>query len=258
MTSILTTHQDLRLAREVIEKCQHLKCLNSGLTTRIMEEVLSRFMRQIDRVERENRQTSFEFNPLRSIPINEPTHSRILGDLLNPHGSHGQRDLFLLEFLTMIGHGDPNSGAWHVSVETGRVNICLWRAYPASIVIIENKSNWAIDQQQQLYRYWYWNIHRNYRELDYSDPRTAKNFILVYMPPTRSKQPSIQSLECPREMNVDGNNYEKLPLDYFTFSLDEDLPLWFERCIDKIEDGNHRLRNFLKMYQEIWTHHNEF
>src|SRR5207248_3128712 len=108
-----------------------------------------------------NRQHGTGFNALSRFKINETAHSRIIGDLLNPLGSHGQGDLFLEPFLRFLEIPDPERGTWAITVETGRVDIMLWREKPLrSAVIIEHKSNNAGDQPNQIYRYWYYQLYR--------------------------------------------------------------------------------------------------
>ncbi|HEY9249609.1 MAG TPA: PD-(D/E)XK nuclease family protein, partial [Rariglobus sp.] len=70
-----------------------------------------------------NQQERHHFSPLRAITIKETDHSRLLGDLLNPYGSHGEDPLFLHSFLARIGMDQPESGKWRVTVEQGRVDI---------------------------------------------------------------------------------------------------------------------------------------
>ena len=104
-----------------------------------------------------NKEVSCDFNILQMFAINEVQHSYLLGEFLNPNGKHGQGDLFLSEFLDLIGiEGFPNQERWFVAVERGNIHILLKRVKPVhSVVVIENKSNYAIDQPNQLYRYWH-------------------------------------------------------------------------------------------------------
>ena len=241
------------LVREVIEIKMRMDDAEDQLLCVHLKEILSIYESRKAERERLNRKTSYQFNPLRRIPIHEPTHSRVLGDLLDPRGSHGQGDLFLQEFLRRIGHANPRSGSWQVTVETGHVDICLWRTVPASVVIIENKSNWAIDQQQQLYRYWFQNIYRNYPELDYDDTAVAADFKVVYLAPSEHKRPEPQSLSRPPDLIDVPGLPDKMPLEPMSFTLDGHLPAWFAECVSQLDSENERLRHFLKLYQEIWS-----
>src|SRR5207244_839864 len=128
------------------------------------------------------------FNPLTRLKIDETMHSQILGDLLDPDGTHGQGDVFLVPFLEELGIPESDVGLWHVTVETGRVDILIWRNHPEkSAIIIENKSNDAGDQPNQIYRYWH-------REMYLWDPgfwtstdetkisERKRRFHVVYLP----------------------------------------------------------------------------
>jgi len=253
MTTKNQATSQAKLVREVIEAKVRMKMRRVHRHRHNIQQTLSVYIQRKTESAKRNRETSFRFNPLRTIPIYEPTHSRVLGDLLDPHGSHGQGNLFLMEFLKRIDHVDPHSGTWQVTVEAGHVDICLWRSTPASVVIIENKSNWAIDQQNQLYRYWYENIHRNYEGLTYADSTVKGNFKIVYMAPSEHKRPELQSLLRPKELDGQNNLVDKLPLIPISFTLDRDLPAWFASCIEQLDRCNVRLRHFLKLYQEIWA-----
>lgn len=93
--------------------------------------------------------------------ISEPIHSRILHFFLSDNPMHGQGKLFLSAFLEYIGfEKDEGNEEWIITAEEGRVDVLLRRQNPLGAVIIENKSNWAVDQPNQLYRYWYENIHK--------------------------------------------------------------------------------------------------
>ena len=99
--------------------------------------------------------TSSDLNVYKIFNIPEVIHSKILGDFLSPIGVHGQGNFFLKRFLEKLGIENPSQGTWRVSVERGNIDILLKRNCPKSIIVIENKSNWAVDQNNQLYRYWH-------------------------------------------------------------------------------------------------------
>ena len=83
--------------------------------------------------------------------ISEPIHSRILHFFLSDNPMHGQGKLFLSAFLEYIGfEKDEGNEEWIITAEEGRVDVLLRRLNPLGAVIIENKSNWAGDQPNQL------------------------------------------------------------------------------------------------------------
>jgi PD-(D/E)XK nuclease superfamily len=203
-----------------------------------------------EKLDCENKNHGTGFNPLSLIPINEKTHSKILGDLLKPHGTHGQGALFLNAFLSHLGVPNPEQGSWHVSVEEARVDVMLWRRDPASVILIENKAKGAVDQDNQLYRYWHENIYTWKPELNYQEADVQNNFKLIYMPADDNKCPSDQSLSRPDYLAEINTKYSKVPLK-------------FERCtfgqigeifrLLSIPTSNERLRAFLDFYIEHWT-----
>jgi hypothetical protein len=218
-------------------------------------DVLGNFLaHKKDRSER-NKNTSFLFNPFKRIAIQETTHSQLIGDLLSSHGTHGQDDLFLQEFLKRIGVANPHVGVWKVRTEAQNIDICLTRVSPASVVIIENKSNWAVDQYSQLYRYWHEAIHRSFPDLDYDAEDTRNHFKVIYLTPNKGKTPEQQSLTIPDHLSKNDGLPETLPLQPILFTLDEDLPSWLQECAGKLPNENHRMRVYLELYQEIWKSH---
>ena len=81
---------------------------------------------------------SSELNFFRKIPISEPQHSRILGDLLDPLGSHNQGDVFLRLFFETLGIEYDKNDWWTVTVESERFDIRIATKSRNKIIIIEN------------------------------------------------------------------------------------------------------------------------
>ena len=110
------------------------------------------------------RATGVHFNIFKILGIGHyevRTHSPILGDLLNPKGSHGQGDVFLRLFIDQldIKDFDPASARleleYHIGPVTeksgGRIDIVILDA-KGHAIFIENKI-YASDQEKQLQRY---------------------------------------------------------------------------------------------------------
>lgn len=89
------------------------------------------------------------------------THSPMLGNLLNPKGSHGQDDVFLRLFVSLLGIPDFDTASarleleYHIGPVTeksgGRIDIVIWDG-DGHAIFIENKI-YAGDQENQLRRY---------------------------------------------------------------------------------------------------------
>jgi hypothetical protein len=62
-----------------------------------------------------------------------------------------------LEKLELKNYEDDH---WKVYAEKGNADVLIQSTYPIrKTIIIENKSNWAEDQSNQLYRYWHNHIY---------------------------------------------------------------------------------------------------
>jgi hypothetical protein len=89
------------------------------------------------------------------------THSPMLGDLLNPKGTHGQGDTFLRLFVKRMGITDFDTASAKLELEHyigavteksgGRIDIVIWNGH-GNTIFIENKI-YAADQEKQLQRY---------------------------------------------------------------------------------------------------------
>ncbi len=196
-----------------------------------------------------NRKDGRLFNPLSFFPIGETKHSELLGYLLKPDANHGQGSVFLQSFLKMLGVPEPESGQWSVTVESSRVDIMLRRTNPSSVIIIENKSHGAVDQRNQLYRYWHKHIHLNHPLLDYGLEDTKRSFQIIYLPGIEGKTPEPHSLCRPEHLS------DPLPLTVPVtpklLSFGGSIADWVAITSQKIPTENHRLRAYLEFYQEL-------
>lgn len=162
--------------------------------------------------------------------ISEPIHSRILHFFLSDNPMHGQGKLFLSAFLEYIGfEKDKGNEEWIVTAEKGRVDVLLRRLNPLGAIIIENKSNWAGDRPNQLYRYWYENIHK--REEDCCTNYYSKHpeYKIVYLVPDKTKQISNNSITRP--VNYPEDLPETLPMGLKVLTFHEDIPKWLRKCM---------------------------
>jgi hypothetical protein len=197
-----------------------------------------------------NRLENHHYTPLRFITIKETDHSRLLGELLKPNGTHGQGPRFLNSFLTMLGVYKPLQGDWTVTIGVRHIDILIRRKEPQSVIIIENKANNAEDQHGQLYRYWFQEIYRQYPDLDYDDPETWERFKIIYAPSLSISQPSDDSVNRPSDLVGAPKNFDKLPLHVDCRCFKLHFAPWLERLAGEV--ASLRLRVFLKLYAEIW------
>lgn len=143
------------------------------------------------RKEKFERGESFNiFNDLGFMSDEVHLHSMFLANLLNPKGSHGQRENFLETFLKMLQKSFPAISADSLELDTaiasvevekyigrqtdsegGRIDIYLTDGKHS--IIIENKI-YAGDRHHQMLRYW------NY-EMSQKGDNTEKSFVLIYL-----------------------------------------------------------------------------
>ena len=192
----------------------------------------------------------------RLMGISEPIHSRILHFLLSEDQLHGQGDIFLQLLLEMLDIETPKEGEWHASAELDRVDVRLVRQNPQSVVIIENKSNWAEDQPNQLYRYWYSNIHSTAEDCFPDHYIGNDRYKIVYLVPKDIKQLSEQSLLKPSRdwfKELSDKEYESLPqripITPVVWTFDKHIDQWLEKCEESLEVENTPLRNFIRQYR---------
>lgn len=184
--------------------------------------------------------------------IGETLHSRLLHFLLSDDPMHGQKDKFLMKFLEMADIENPHEGTWYVTAETGRVDVMLERKNPRSVIIIENKSNWAGDQSNQLYRYWYENMYAPEWEA-YDD----SHYKIIYLSPSADKKFDDQTCCKPPKkwfLEKEQCDYDKLPckipLEPVVWHFNDHIQKWLEQCIDALPETNQPLRNYLNQYKE--------
>jgi hypothetical protein len=199
------------------------------------------------------------FNPIQEFfQPGETTHSRIIAWLLNPRGSHGQENLFLIPFLRYLNICEPEKGSWRVTAEKGRIDILLRREEPLSVIVIENKSNWANDQGHQLYRYWHKEIKPHFPEdtgLNDSDRHR-----IIYLAPNQYKHPEPHSYTRPNDSKHSSDSLpQEISYQFLTFSsfrtifLDLLISENLETNSSPLHPQNFRLIGFLTTYFDLWN-----
>jgi hypothetical protein len=247
-------HAELQalLINEVLTDYLQMKDGDIEKTIILGDKVLSEWVAAKTELKQTNRVHGSLFNPFQFVGIGETTHSALLGDLLDPQGSHGQGKLFLESFLNLLDVPNPAEGKWIVTVELGRIDILLRRLKPSSVIIVENKSNFAIDRPNQLYRYWEQEIYRHYPKLDYRSDDTKRSFKIVYLPPDSSKKLDEDSLKRPREWADAMPLYKCVPIKPCTLPFQELMKTWLAVPVGMIPAKNVRLTTFLQFYSELW------
>ena len=118
-----------------------------------------------------------------------------------------------------------------ITQETQRID--LWIRDKSYAIIIENKVNWAIDQQAQIQRY----IDRT-RDHKFQESQ----IYVIYLTPTYEKDPEIQSWGKYYETEIRTERYLKL-------SFRDDIILWLrEKVLPNIKIKDVYLRSTIEQY----------
>lgn len=193
-----------------------------------------------------SKEKSIRFNVLDFFRIDETLHSRLLGFFLDKNASHGQGDVFLKLFIEKLGYTDYDKGKWNVTVEKQRIDILIERNHPHSVIIIENKSNDAIDQDNQIYRYWHKAIYcKNKEECANND-----KYKIIYLVANDAKLPSENTLIRPIDWSA--NLAEVVPLKVERWNFNNQINCWLQDCLNLIDNENYRLKEYIRQYIEFW------
>ena len=177
------------------------------------------------------------------VKIDEDRHSAILADLLNPNGSHRQKAVFLKHFLNLelLGLADSfdysELKGFHVERKAnrkdGEIDVLLEKKDDACI-IIENKIHDAVDQDNQLNKYY------KYAKESFTDDQIK----LIYL--TRDgREPNKNSLR-----GKDGK--EDLDIGrVICMSYERAILKWLEDCLEEVKAAKATpIREVLFQYQE--------
>lgn len=207
-------------------------------------ELLSKAEIQIANYREYKQRTGANFNVFKVL--NRATdevygHSAFIAELLNPAGSHGQGDIFLREFIVLLGIEDDAHGIdlWQATVEEsrdvdGRIDILLvgqgddGRRFG---IAIENKI-YANDEPKQLSRYW------DYLNWKFGACRSAgkpdQNCYLLYYLTLGGYRPSDQSVEnIPKsELAYEGEENLEAPVRLLSYAFH--ISEWLKSCHEKV------------------------
>jgi len=209
-------------------------------------EVLGTQYRIVKKVEDEfNYRFGIKFNLVEIFKPDEERISGIIAELLKPNGSHGQREVFLKQFLRKISDEidkvktqreeenwlrkeykwDEIEIATEVDIEKGRIDILI-KLSDSGAIAIENKP-WAGEQGSQLQRY------VDYLENKYG--REKKNYLLIFLT-TEGRKPESLDNKKREELEKAGK--------FVVLSYNKFLKNWLKECIKLCEAE--KVRTFLK------------
>src|SRR5690554_196862 len=210
------------------------------------EDILFKFQKIKEKENILSKEKSIRFNVLDFFRIDETLHSRLLGFFLDKNASHGQGDLFLKKFIEKLGYTDYGNGKWNVTIEKQRIDILIERNYPHSVVIIENKSNDAGDQENQIYRYW----HRAIYLKNKNESTDKGKYKIIYLVSNDGKLPSENTITKPDDFSKDLP--EKVPIEIDIWNFNNQIKDWLSNCLPLLSKENYRLKEYIIQYIEYW------
>jgi hypothetical protein len=195
-------------------------------------EFLTKFMKIFND---EKSKLPYHINLIDELHANENAHSRILEKLLKQKTNGGTYELLesFVEYLKekVDGFGEIIIEKPKITQEIQRID--LWIRDKTYAIIIENKVNWASDQQAQIERY----IDRT-RDHKFKESQ----IYVIYLAPTYEKDPEIQSWGKYYETEIRAERYMKL-------SFRDDIILWLrEKVLPNIKIEDVYLRSAIEQY----------
>ncbi len=201
-------------------------------------------------------QLARRFNALDYLRTDELGLSRIVADLLNPHGNHGQGAAFLKLLLEGLQYSAASEHLDHASVEVEvektikddrRLDICV--GIGGHCLAIENKP-YAGDQQDQIKDY-----------LGWLKGQRFKSSKLIYLSP-KGEPPSQESIELVHlGAESDADSFKIMPYHevdrnawgdgFDDYRLDYTLTEWLADCRKNCDVD--RLRWFLREAETFCT-----
>jgi len=190
-----------------------------------------------------NYRFAVKFNLMEIFKPDEPKISGIIAELLNPKGTHGQKNIFLECFIDQIKKElqilqdkipqqhtkwleenvdwENVSVATEMDIKNGRIDIVI-NLSEFKVIAIENKP-WAGEQEDQLQRY-----------VDYLEKET-ENYLLIFLT-NEGKMPE----------SLDTKQREKLEKagKFVILSYNKFLKNWLKNCVKLCEAE--KVRIFLK------------
>lgn len=224
-----------------------------------MQENLKLFDTYVKWVEQwdEKKIDSNEFNFFHLISdiygIGETKHSRFLAFILDPKGSHGHGKIFLNLFLNDLKIKNYENESWEVNAEKGSADVLIQSQGTKNFsIVIENKSNDAIDQENQLFRYWYRHIYRFFA--DEVKAFECDSTRLVYLTSGYwDKKYSSDSISVPTNnlyINLPAGIEQDLPKIITPWTFTNNIKNWLEQCLKNCESN--RMEFFILDYIRYW------
>ena len=173
------------------------------------------------------------FNILGRDELEVQTHTPFLAELLNPAGSHGQKNLFLKSFLTILIKLSENEAVdpnWRVHAEMERIDLRVENYVLKKSVFIENKirSGAHSGQLSRYFKMWI-------------DGYCRGNGAFIYLTPDREKgPPSFEGFD--EKVCARGTVMEKLQI----WSYQDEINHWLSKALTMVKSP--RVRETINQY----------
>lgn len=187
----------------------------------------------------EKEKLPYHFNLLDEIRVNENAHSRILYKLFLYQDPKTKKYEFFERFISFISNKYAQTDFKKIKVSnpvitTEQQRIDLWvRENGKYAIIIENKINYAIDQELQLERYIDTTISSGFNE---------EEIFVVYLAPSDDKEPEEKSWGRYIQKEIKNNRYLNL-------SFKDDILDWLTTIVlPEIKLDNQNLKSGIQQY----------
>ena len=250
-----TETEQTKFNSELLASLEKISSIKASETLAFIDNVIADDQLADKKIKQKNKTQSVLFNPLTFFPIGETMHSFLIANLIDPNASHGQGNLFLKSFLKLLDIEVFENDNWIVTAETGRIDVLLRRHHPHTVVVIENKSNYASDQENQLYRYWFQEIYlpnqKKFGDKTVEQTTNNKNYQVIYLTPADWKLPSEHTMKRPHGYDV--TLPDRIPIEPKIWLFNKQIVHWLAEASQQLHEENHRLREYIKQYIELWT-----
>jgi len=249
--------KQIEISKNIIDAFQTYSSRRLDDTIKFNRQIVDSYLSIREELNKLNKKESILFNGLSFFSRGETLDSILIAKFLDPKSEHGQGSLFLKSFLQLLEIEVMDDDNWIVTAEKGRIDVLIKTQDHSKVIIIENKSNYAIDQQNQLYRYWYQEIYLpNFKRFgDKTVELTAnnKNYRILYLTPANWKLPSENTRLKPKTDGYADFLPDEIPIEPDIWLFNMHIVNWLRNSIGQMNRDNHRLREYTKQYIELWT-----
>lgn len=210
-----------------------------------MQEYIDKLIKQTVEIINKNKAHGDFFNLLMLSGVGSSevfTHTPILKELLDPNGTHGQKDLFLKSFISYFKLDFEIDNFFSIKREfrcaQGQIDLLLENKNKA--IIIENKI-YAGDQSKQLNRYYDYCIEK----------KKAPSIIYLTLQGNKPSQSSLGKIINKDDKYFLITNNEINSIDLQCLSYKEDITKWLENHILYLVKETPNIESAIRQYLNL-------